>query len=244
MWSVALVGPQRKPVDFLATVRGDVIMTMKDIRRWMTLREYMGRINAIHAKANEEPAQIMDISANADDPFFLALKVLPAARSLPAESSYHTSDLSHWGLTYVAGRPPSTENASGDIQMRLSTLIVRGFCSTPSSTQGIFRTLKKETTGCSLVCSLRWRQSKARIEGTVVAIAFSGFSFLSRYVPLPAPSSKRTKRGSKHTLPRCTANRRFLTDFDTFAILGGACYRETRLPFLDERTAKNQQGYD
>jgi hypothetical protein len=56
MWPISLVGPQRKPVDFLATVRGEVVMTRKDLCRWMTLREYMDRLNAVHAKAGEEPA--------------------------------------------------------------------------------------------------------------------------------------------------------------------------------------------
>ena len=40
-WPITLVGPHRKPVDFFATVRGEVSTTRRDRSQWMTLSEYM-----------------------------------------------------------------------------------------------------------------------------------------------------------------------------------------------------------
>jgi hypothetical protein len=40
-WPITLAGPHRKPVDFFATVRGEVSTTRRDRSKWMTLSEYI-----------------------------------------------------------------------------------------------------------------------------------------------------------------------------------------------------------
>lgn len=56
-WAITLVGPHRKPVDFFATVRGEVPMTRTDRSKWMTLSEYFTALkHAVTAAKSEEPA--------------------------------------------------------------------------------------------------------------------------------------------------------------------------------------------
>jgi hypothetical protein len=54
MWPIALVGPLRKPVDFFATVRGEVPMARKDRCAWMTLSEYFEAMKQMLATAASE----------------------------------------------------------------------------------------------------------------------------------------------------------------------------------------------
>jgi hypothetical protein len=52
LWPMAIVGRQERPVDFWATVRGDVKMARSDTCEWMTLGNYLSRMMRISKAAD------------------------------------------------------------------------------------------------------------------------------------------------------------------------------------------------
>ena len=53
-WPMAIVGKQQRPIDFWATVRGDVKMARSDTCEWLTLSDYLDRTMRILKAAESD----------------------------------------------------------------------------------------------------------------------------------------------------------------------------------------------
>jgi hypothetical protein len=79
-WPFALIGPNRRPVDAWATIRGEILMGRTDTIQWLTLDQYLhARLASAQAQAKfEERAQAMEVAkARAEEGLAIGASLLP-----------------------------------------------------------------------------------------------------------------------------------------------------------------------
>jgi hypothetical protein len=76
-WPFALVGPQKRPVDLWATIRGEVPMRRTDSTAWLTVDAYLSARLAA-AEAEERAREMAVLKAEAKERRATALEVRPS----------------------------------------------------------------------------------------------------------------------------------------------------------------------